>query len=75
MNDRFGEPPLPVVWLYHLTRIRIHAQSLNFTLLKFEKFTFTGERKHKKKSLRQTVPMPKTQDPKEFEVTIKMLLG
>lgn len=75
MNDRFGEPPLPVVWLYHLTRIRIHAQALNFTLLKFEKFTFTGERKHKKENLRQTVPMPKTQDPKEFEMAIKMLLG
>ena len=75
MEDRFGEPPLPVTWLYHLTRIRIHAQARNFTLLKFEKFTFTGERKHKKETLRQTVPMPKTQSPKEFEEAVKMLLG
>lgn len=75
MKDRFGDPPLAVIWLYHLTRIRIHAQALNFTLLKFEKFTFTGERKYKKETVRQTVPMPKTQDPKEFETSIKLLLG
>jgi len=75
MKDRFGEPPLPMIWLYHLTRIRIHAQARNFTLLKFEKFTFTGERKYKKETIRQTVPLPKTKNPKEFEEAVKMLLG
>lgn len=43
VQDRFGPPPLPVVWLYHLTRIRLLAASLRITLLRFDKLTFTAE--------------------------------
>ena len=30
LKDRFGEPPDPVVWLYHLTRIRVFAAAQPF---------------------------------------------
>ena len=34
LKDRFGNPPDPATWLYHLTRIRVHAALNGFTLLK-----------------------------------------
>ncbi|NGX38583.1 MAG: hypothetical protein K1000chlam2_01757, partial [Chlamydiae bacterium] len=74
MQDRFGTPPLEVIWLYHLTRLRIYAQALRYTLLKFERFTFTAEKQKGKELTRKTIPMPKTTDPEEFEIAIKELL-
>lgn len=35
LKDRFGAPPSPVLWLYHLSRIRIAAQAARLTLVKF----------------------------------------
>lgn len=43
LKDRFGPPPLEVIWLYHMTRIRIFANSKNFTLLKFLNHTLSAE--------------------------------
>ena len=74
MQDRFGKPPSQVIWLYHLTRLRIHAQTLRYTLLKFERFTFTAEKQMGKETTRGTVPLPKTTDPAEFEAAVKALL-
>jgi transcription-repair coupling factor (superfamily II helicase) len=36
LQDRFGKPPECVIWLYHMTRIRIFANSKNYTVLKFQ---------------------------------------
>lgn len=71
MGDRFGPPPLPVIWLYHLSRIKLFATAKGYSLLKFEKFTFTGEKQKGKETIRHTAPMPKTQDPEEFELAVK----
>ena len=35
LKDRFGEPPAPVIWLIHMTRIRVRAAAQGFTLLKY----------------------------------------
>jgi transcription-repair coupling factor (superfamily II helicase) len=43
LKDRFGKPPESVVWLYHMTRIRIFANQKNYTLLKFLKSTISLE--------------------------------
>ncbi len=75
MKDRFGPPPLPVIWLYHLTRLRIFAAQRGITLLKFEKFTFKAEKQKGKELEKQTFTMPKTTDPAEFEAAVKTLLG
>lgn len=75
MKDRFGTPPQQVVWLYHMTRLRIFASQNRFTLLKFEKFTFTGEKQLGKETIKQTLPMPKVTGPAAFEAAIRTLLG
>ncbi|MBM3193924.1 MAG: transcription-repair coupling factor [Chlamydiae bacterium] len=43
LKDRFGKPPQCVIWLYHMTRIRIFANQKNYTLLKFLKSTISTE--------------------------------
>lgn len=68
LKDRFGEPPLPVIWLYHLNRIRAFASAHNFTLLKFSNLSFLAEQLQGKELLKQTILLPKkVQAPKELE--------
>jgi len=74
MQDRFGPAPQPVIWLYHLTRLRIFASQKGYTLLKFEKFTFRAEKQKGKEVEKQTFTMPKTSEPAEFETAVKALL-
>lgn len=74
MKDRFGEPPSQVIWLYHLTRLRIIAMKLGYTLLKFERFSFTTEKQKNKQVERKNLPLPKTTDPKKFEESVAVLL-
>jgi transcription-repair coupling factor (superfamily II helicase) len=74
MIDRFGPAPAPVIWLYHLTRLRTRAAPLNFTLLKFERFTFTVEKMVGKKAERHTFPLPKTKDPALLEQEVAKIL-
>ncbi len=74
MQDRFGTPPPQVIWLYHLTRLRIFAAQRGYTLLKFEKFTFTAEKQKGKEVVRKTLPLPEASDPEAFENSVKELL-
>ncbi len=65
--DRFGKYPLPVKWLYHLTKIRVFASKHSFTLLKWETFSMTAERQLGKKSVTKKILFSKTTDPAVFE--------
>lgn len=68
MQDRFGEPPPQVIWLYHLTRIRAFAAANHFSLLKFSTLSFLAEQQMGKQLNRQTILLPKkAQTPKELE--------
>jgi transcription-repair coupling factor (superfamily II helicase) len=67
LKDRFGPYPSQVLWLYHLTRLRLFASARHFTLLKFEKFTFTAENQKGKTTLRKTLALPRTKKPEELE--------
>lgn len=68
MKDRFGPPPDPVIWLYHLTRIRTFASARYFSLLKFNQLSFIAEQQKGKETLKQTILLPKKiQKPKELE--------
>lgn len=68
MKDRFGTPPEPVIWLYHLTRIRVFATAHHFTLLKFSNLTLFAEQQKGKLIDKQTILLPKkVQSPKELE--------
>lgn len=68
MTDRFGPPPEPVIWLYHLTRVRAFAAANHFSLLKFNAVSLYAEQQKGKEVHRQTILMPKkVQSPKELE--------
>ena len=42
MKDRFGAPPEPVLWLYHLTRIRVFAAANHFSLAQIPECVASG---------------------------------
>lgn len=68
LKDRFGPPPLPVLWLYHLARIRVVASSHHYTSLQFQQLSFIAEQQKGKEIKRQTILLPKkVQSPKELE--------
>lgn len=63
IKDRFGKFPEPVLWLYHLTRVRVFASLHHITALKISNFSISVERKEKgkivtKKFLLKTVASP-----------------
>lgn len=68
LKDRFGKPPLPVLWLYHLARIRVFAQEHRFTLIKFGQLSFSAERQTGKELKSHTMMLPKkVQTPETIE--------
>lgn len=67
LKDRFGPYPPQVLWLYHLTRLRLFASTHHFTLLKFENLTFTAERQSGKTLVKKTMALPRTKKPDELE--------
>lgn len=66
--DRFGPPPDPARWLYHLTRIRVFASLNSYTLIKQEKLSLTIEKG--KESLVRKILAPKYKSPEDFEIKI-----
>ncbi len=74
MKDRFGKPPLPIMWLYHLTRLRVFASQNHFTLLKLDNISLTAEQKAGEQSIIKRVIVPTKAVPAELEKqTIKAL--
>ena len=67
LKDRFGTPPPPVLWLYHLTRIRLLASQKRYTLLKFGAYTLYTEKHHGKELLKETHALKKVASPQELE--------
>ena len=66
LKDRFGKLPLQTLWLCHIARLRVYATLHGFSLLRFEKLTFTAEKGGK----RHLFPLPRTQDPAIWESTV-----
>lgn len=74
IKDRFGPPPEPVIWLYHLARIRIVAAQNRFTLLKFTQANLMTEKQKGKIVEQQAHPLPRFKTPQELEEkTIQLL--
>lgn len=68
LTDRFGPPPPPVLWLYHLSRIRAFASANQFTLIKFGHLSFYAEQQMGKQLEKRTMLLPKkVQHPTELE--------
>lgn len=71
IKDRFGPPPLPVLWLYHLNKIRIFATAHHFTSLKFGNLSLTLEKQTKNEVEKKTILLPqKVQSPKMLETYV-----
>lgn len=67
VQDRFGPSPEPALWLYHLTRVRVHAARHGFTLLKQDKLSLTIEKRKGKDTLTRKILVPKYRSPQEME--------
>ena len=74
LKDRFGPYPQQVLWLTSLTRLKLFASSHHFTLLKFEKLTFTAERQVRKDLVKKLLPLPKFKHPEELEAQVIAVL-
>ena len=70
LKDRFGTPPEPILWLYHLTRIRVFAAQNYLISLKFEKFTFTAEWHKGKTTVKKTLPLKPFKKPQDLEAQV-----
>lgn len=74
LTDRYGKYPLPVKWLYHLTKIRIYASKHGFTLLKWDTHSLTTEKQEGKQTKTRKVLFSAPKDPAAFETkTIETL--
>lgn len=75
VEDRFGVPPEPARWLYHLTRIRVFAAAKGYTLIKQEKLSlYTEQQKGKNQVVRKAV-LPLAKEPKDLEASILKVLS
>jgi transcription-repair coupling factor (superfamily II helicase) len=71
MKDRFGAPPPPVLWLYHITRLRAFATANQFTLLKFNNLSLLAEQLKGKQLEKKNILLPKKfQSPQELETYV-----
>lgn len=74
LTDRFGAYPMQILWLYHLTRLRIFASAHQFTLLKFSKKTLTAQQQSGKTILKKLLALPKITHPKQLEESVIVAL-
>ncbi|HEY2811411.1 MAG TPA: transcription-repair coupling factor [Rhabdochlamydiaceae bacterium] len=75
LKDRFGPYPEQVLWLYHLTRLRIFASQHHFILLKCEPRSLLAERQVGTKTHKQTLLLPKAKTPAEWEASVTSVLA
>lgn len=74
LKDRFGPPPNPVIWLYHMTRLRIFANEHHFVTIKFLNHSIQAERQLTNETKKKTFLIPPVISAEELEkVTIKRL--
>lgn len=75
LQDRFGQPPEPALWLYHLTRVRVYAALNGYTLLKQEKTTLYAEQQKGKNQIVRKVLFAAAKSPQEFEQKVLKILA
>ena len=73
IKDRFGPPPPPVIWLYHLTRIRAFATA-QVHPPQIQKHTLEIEIPKGKETAKQTFPLPKIVQPADVETAFTKIL-
>ncbi|MGM0439876.1 MAG: transcription-repair coupling factor [Chlamydiota bacterium] len=67
LKDRFGPPPLPIEWLYRLTRLRIFGSLNSFTELKIEKHSFSTTFRNKQGRVTKRLLINPISNPHDLE--------
>ena len=67
LKDRFGPCPEPVLWLHHLTRLRIMASKKRFSLLKFNAHILYTEQQKEKEITIKHFNLSPYKNPEELE--------
>jgi transcription-repair coupling factor (superfamily II helicase) len=75
LKDRFGKPPLPLLWLYHIMRLRVFASRERISALKLRKLTLTIERQKGKKIESKMVIIQPATTPQELEDLVKKAIS
>lgn len=70
LKDRFGPPPDPVRWLYHMTRIRVFAAKRGYAHLKIEKRSVLIITKEGKKAVTDRRILKPAELPHEVEQAV-----
>jgi transcription-repair coupling factor (superfamily II helicase) len=74
LQDRFGPYPEEVLWLYHLTRVRLFASQKQISLLKFDRHTLTVEQQQGKQTTKKTISFLPSKNPAALEQQVIDLL-
>jgi len=75
LKDRFGPPPLPVLWLKALTTIKLAAAKLRIVHMKFDTHTLSMEQQKGKQSRKLLFPLPRAKTPHDLETSVLAILG
>ncbi|HEX4838810.1 MAG TPA: transcription-repair coupling factor [Rhabdochlamydiaceae bacterium] len=75
LKDRFGKPPLPTLWLYHLSRIRTLAAQKRYISLKFNSLTLDTERQTPKGTEKKIFSLKPFKSPDELEKQVFLNLS
>lgn len=67
LQDRFGKPPVPVLWLYHLIRVRIRASQKGFIFLKFNTYSLDTEKQSYQTTVKTSFPLKSFKNPVDLE--------
>lgn len=70
MQDRFGAPDEPALWLYYLTKLKVFAGLKGITLIKKEKFSYTIERVFKGKVIKNSILLSQLKKPEDIEMKL-----
>lgn len=70
IRDRFGPPPEPVLWLYHITRLRVFASRNHITLIKMENRSLSWEMKRGKQTVHRQVLLAPPKNPADLETKV-----
>lgn len=75
ITDRFGKPPEEVIWLYHLSRIRVKASMQQITFIKFGTKMLNIEMHVNGKPQKQALHFQEYADPQALEHAFFELLN
>lgn len=74
LKDRFGAPPPPALWLYHMTRLRAAAAQKRYALLKINSHTLETEQVTPRGAVKKVHSIKPAKSPADLEKALLSLL-